>query len=326
MMLKSKTIADNKRFYDEFVNTIKRLNIEDIERIATNAKGDMLDVFSYVSEQGIEFDNLLLEIKEDFKEENLLLVDGNNISPDKQLKLNSLEAKDNEFRVVFAVDMLNEGWDVLNLFDIVRLYETRDSGHGKVGKTTMQEAQLIGRGARYMPFTEPTGELKIGERKFDNDTTNRLRALETLHYHSVSNPKYLTELKQAMVQTGIVAEKVKIVELKFKDSFKKTSLYNDGYVFANELEPYMLNEEITSLGEAILNKEYKVRIKSGDMSTSLVFESGTSSNTTSVPYRAYKFGDLGNHVIRAAINRFETFKFSNLKDNLSQFRVYKRVY
>ena len=314
MMLKSKTIADNKRFYDEFVNTIKRLNVEDIERIATNAKGDMLDVFSYVSEQGIELDNLLLEIKEDFKEENLLLVDGNNISPDKQLKLNSLEAKDNEFRVVFAVDMLNEGWDVLNLFDIVRLYETHDSGHGKVGKTTMQEAQLIGRGARYMPFTEPTGELKIGERKFDNDTTNRLRALETLHYHSVSNPKYLTELKQAMVQTGIVAEKVKTIELKFKDSFKKTSLYNDGYVFSNELEPYMLNEEITSLGEAILHKEYKVRIKSGDMSTSLVFESGTSSNTTSVPYRAYKFGDLGNHVIRAAINRFETFKFSNLKD------------
>lgn len=314
MMLKSKTIADNKKFYDEFINTIKRLNVEDIERIASNAKGDMLDVFSYIAEQNIEFENLLLEIKEDFKEDNLLLVDGNNISPDKQLKLNSLEAKDNEFRVVFAVDMLNEGWDVLNLFDIVRLYETRDSGHGKVGKTTMQEAQLIGRGARYMPFSEPTGELKTGERKFDNDTANRLRALETLHYHSVSNPKYLTELKQAMVQTGIVAEKVKTIELKFKDSFKKTSLYNDGYVFANELEPYMLNEEITSLGEAILNKEYKVRIKSGDMSTSLVFESGTSSNTTSVPYRAYQFGELGNHVIRAAINRFDTFKFSNLKD------------
>ena len=314
MMLKSKTIADNKKFYDEFINTIKRLNVEDLERIASNAKGDMLDVFSYIAEQGIEFENLLLEIKEDFKEENLLLVDGNNISPDKQLKLNSLEAKDNEFRVVFAVDMLNEGWDVLNLFDIVRLYETRDSGHGKVGKTTMQEAQLIGRGARYMPFTEPTGELKIGERKFDNDTTNRLRALETLHYHSVRFPKYLTELKQAMVQTGIVAEKVKTVELKFKDSFKRTSLYNDGYVFANELEPYMLNEEITSLGEAILNKEYKVRIKSGDMSTSLVFESGTSSNTTSIPYRAYKLGELGNHVLRAAINRFDVFKFSNLKD------------
>ncbi len=314
MMLKSNTVTNNKKFFDEFINTIKRLNVEDIERIASNAKGDMLDVFSYIAERGIELENLLLEIKEDFKEENLLLVDGNNISPDKQLKLNSLESKDNEFRVVFAVNMLNEGWDVLNLFDIVRLYETRDSGHGKVGKTTMQEAQLIGRGARYMPFTEPTGKLKTGERKFDNDTTNRLRALETLHYHSVSNPKYLTELKQAMVQTGIVAEKVKTVELKLKDSFKKTSLYNQGVVFANELESYMLNEEITSLGEAILNKEYKVRIKSGDMSTSLVFESGTSSNATSIPYRAFRFGDLGNHVVRAAINRFDSFKFSNLKD------------
>lgn len=314
MMLKSKTIADNKKFFEEFIDTIKRLSIDDIERIGSNASGDVKDVFTYISEKGIELDNLLLEIKEDFKEDNLLLVDGNNISPEKQLKLNSLEAKDNEFRVVFAVDMLNEGWDVLNLFDIVRLYETRDSGHGKVGKTTMQEAQLIGRGARYMPFTEPTGELRIGERKFDNDTTNRLRALETLHYHSVNNPKYVTELKQAMIQTGIVAEKVKTVELKFKDSFKKTSLYNDGYVFMNELEPYMINEEITSLGDAILEKEYKVRIKSGNMSTSMVFETGTSANTCSIPYRAFKFGDLGHHVIRAAINRFEAFKFTNLKD------------
>lgn len=314
MMLKSKTIADNKKFFEEFIDTIKRLSIDDIERIGSNASGDVKDVFTYISEKGIELDNLLLEIKEDFKEDNLLLVDGNNISPEKQLKLNSLEAKDNEFRVVFAVDMLNEGWDVLNLFDIVRLYETRDSGHGKVGKTTMQEAQLIGRGARYMPFTEPTGELRIGERKFDNDTTNRLRALETLHYHSVNNSKYVTELKQAMIQTGIVAEKVKTVELKFKDSFKKTSLYNDGYVFMNELEPYMINEEITSLGDAILEKEYKVRIKSGNMSTSMVFETGTSVNTCSIPYRTFKFGDLGHHVIRAAINRFEAFKFSNLKD------------
>lgn len=314
MMLKSKTIADNKKFYDEFVRTIKQLSVEDIERIADNAKGDMKDVFSYIAEKGIELENLLLEIKDDFKEENLLLVDGNNISPEKQLKLNSLEAKDNEFRVVFAVDMLNEGWDVLNLFDIVRLYETRDSGHGKVGKTTMQEAQLIGRGARYMPFAEPTGELKTGERKFDNDATNRLRALETLHYHSVSNPKYLTELKQAMVQTGIVAEHVKTVELKLKESFKKTSLFNDGYVFTNTLEPYILNEEITSLGKVILEKEYKVRIKSGEMSTSMVFESGTSSNTSSVPYKAMRFGDLGTHIIRAAINRFEVFKFVNLKE------------
>lgn len=325
MMLKSKTIAENKRFYDEFIDTIRRLTVKDIERIAANAKDDMLDVFSYIKEKGIELENLLLEIKEDFKEENLLLVDGNNISPDKQLKLNSLESKDNEIRVVFAVDMLNEGWDVLNLFDIVRLYETRDGGHGKIGKTTMQEAQLIGRGARYMPFAEPTRELPIGERKYDKDTTNRLRVLETLHYHSVSNPKYINELRTAMVQTGIVAEKVKTVELKLKDSFKKTALYKTGYVFTNGLESYKLNGTVTSLGEAILSKEYKIKIKSGDMSTSSVFESGAVSSTASVPYRTFKLHELGSHVLRSAINCFESFKFSNLKEvypNLSSIKEF----
>ena len=61
------------------------------------------------------------------------------------------------------------------------------------------------------------------------------------------------------------------------------------------------------------------------MSTSLVFESGTTSNTSSVPYKAIKMGDLGTHVIRAAINRFEVFKFVNLKEtypNLSSIKEF----
>lgn len=324
MMLKSKTIADNKKFYDEFINTIKRLSIDDIKRIASNASGDVKDVFSYIAEKDIELDNLLLEIKEDFKEDNLLLVDGNNISSDKQLKLNSLEVKDNEFRVIFAVDMLNEGWDVLNLFDIVRLYETRDGGKGKIGKTTIQEAQLIGRGARYMTFVDPTGKLPSNKRKYDDDTTNRLRMLETLHYHSVNNPKYITELKQAMIQTGIIAEKVKTVELKLKESFKKTSLYQNGYVFINEVESFLLNENATSLGDNILNKIYKVHINSGKTSTELIFSSKDNQVIT-IPYQNFKFKELGIHIIRAAINRFDTFKYSELKSkypNLSSIKEF----
>lgn len=310
IMLKSKTIADNKRFYDEFIHTIKHLSVEDIERIGANAK-EHIDVLSYLEEKGIELENLLLEIKDDFKEENLLLIDGNNISPDKQQKLNSLEAKDNAFRAVFAVDMLNEGWDVLNLFDIVRLYETRDSGRGKIGKTTMQEAQLIGRGARYMPFTEPTGERPSQKRKYDDDTTNRLRLLETLHYHSVNNPKYIHELHTAMVQTGIAAKNVKTVELKLKESFKETSLYQNGYVFVNEVKSFVLNEDATSLAENILSKNYTVHIRSGKISTGLIF--GEDSRTETVPYRNFNLQDFGPHVVRAAINRFNTFRYSELK-------------
>jgi len=44
-----------------------------------------------------------------------MLLDSENIDEEKQLKLNSLEVKNNELRAIFAVNMLNEGWDVLNL-------------------------------------------------------------------------------------------------------------------------------------------------------------------------------------------------------------------
>lgn len=75
--------------------------------------------------------------------------------------------------------MLNEGWDVLNLYDIVRLYDTRDANGGKPGKTTMQEAQLIGRGARYMPFRDPSDDsLPIDKRKYDCDVANPCRVVE----------------------------------------------------------------------------------------------------------------------------------------------------
>jgi type III restriction enzyme len=104
-----------------------------------------------------------------------MLLDSENINEEKQLKLNSLENVDNEIRAIFAVNMLNEGWDVLNLFDIVRLYDTRDGkwikGINKPGNTTMSEAQLIGRGARYYPFqlNETYDKYK---RKFDDDIEN----------------------------------------------------------------------------------------------------------------------------------------------------------
>lgn len=40
--------------------------------------------------------------------------------------------------------MLNEGWDVLNFFDIVRLYETRQ-GSGKAGKDFAQNEGIFTR-------------------------------------------------------------------------------------------------------------------------------------------------------------------------------------
>jgi type III restriction enzyme len=325
VMLKSKTIAANKSFHDEFVQAVKTLNVDTLMRIRSHAHDDILSAFTYFEEKGISYENLLLELQEDFKDDNLLLVDGNNISPEKQAFLNSLESKDNEFRAVFAVDMLNEGWDVLNLFDIVRLYDTRDANANKPGKTTNAEAQLIGRGARYMPFSVPAQQQSsgpkaqdvdlsapIGSRKFDNDLTNRLRVCETLYYHSSHNPKYVQELNTALTNSGIIAPKAKEVTEKLKESFKKTRLYTNGYVFANEQEHFLLNEEITSIGKRILDMEFNVRVKSGDMMQSSAFSKATPDDAESLQQRAMTLNDFGKHIVRAAINRLPEFKFSSL--------------
>jgi len=245
----------------------------------------------------------------------LLIVDGNTITAEKQMQLNSLEAQDNEFRCVFAVDMLNEGWDVLNLYDIVRLYEGRDAKDGVPGKTTMQEAQLIGRGARYMPFHAPEENKPTGQRKYDDDIKNSLRVVEKLHYHSSYNPRYLDELKTAMETTGIIAKRSKVITMKLKDSFKKTSLYKDGYILTNEKKPYVIDSDRNAFAPDILETVYKVRIRSGQMKSSLIFERTDKDNVdNSTKMDHFYLGQMGNHVIRAAINSLEAYKFNNLKE------------
>ena len=107
--------------------------------------------------------------------------------------------------------MLDEGWDVLNLFDIVRLYDTRDGkwmrdGKYTPGSTTIAEKQLIGRGARYYPFKLRQTDDPF-KRKYDRDSGNELRVLEELYYHSKYNPKYIQELETVLKESGIMPSK-----------------------------------------------------------------------------------------------------------------------
>ena len=271
-------------------------------------------------------DNLILELKEDFSEDRLLLVDGNNISSEKQQLLNSLEDPSNGIRAIFAVDMLNEGWDVLNLYDIVRLYETRDPNTrlGTPGKTTMQEAQLIGRGARYMPFKDPNNPaLDIDKRKYDGDVSNPLRVIEKLHYHSAHNPRYIQELHTALVQTGIIPETKRQLDLFLKDEFKKSRLYTKGLVFVNERRKLALMEDDGTIGAAILNKVFKVVMPTGKMRSGLIFGDAAPSDVLASVIIDIKLSELGIHVLRTALNCFSTYNFNSLKELYPQLKSCK---
>ena len=326
VLFKSKTIAANKAIFMDFISAVVNLNEADIDKIRQRAKDDLSSAFSYFNQQGISASNLILELQEDFAEGRLLLVDGNNISPEKQQLLNSLEEASNGIRAIFAVDMLNEGWDVLNLYDIVRLYNTRDPNtrQGTAGKTTMQEAQLIGRGARYMPFKDPTNPaLEVDRRKYDGDAGNPLRVIEKLHYHSANNPRYIQELKSVLRDKGLIPDTRVQLDLFLKPDFKESRLYNKGVVFLNERVSLAEAEDDGTIGKEILQKTFNVSVRTGQMRTSQVFDDSDTAATIQSTILSIKFKEIDTHIARVALNSFASFNYDSLRNLYPQLKSIK---
>lgn len=313
ILFKSKTIKDSKAFFEIFTQGIASLTGEKVSE-ALSQEGYMKKLAAYMKVNKIKPENLAAELKEDFSSEKLIEVNSKDESEKKQIAVNSLEAKDNEYRAVFAVDMLNEGWDVLNLFDIVRMYDTRDSKDNKIGKTTMSEAQLIGRGARYCPF-RLSPDQPLDQRKYDSDLGNELRICEELIYHSAHNPKYIQELKTALHEIGIKSKDTKPRDVKLKEKFKKTPLYKAGLLFLNEQEKYD-RSEVTGLDSRVKDKIYKVSLHTGQSATETVFEDAAGTSPVKKENKDYVLSSFGRHVLRKAIHRLQFYEFQNLQKYL----------
>ena len=115
-----KTIAESVQNLENFKDLIKCLKSEQLENIKTKSTTEIIKkAFLFFEESNINLDDLVKELKDDFCENNCISANDN--SDLVSIKLNTLEEKNNNIRAVFDVAKLNEGWDVLNLFDIVRL-------------------------------------------------------------------------------------------------------------------------------------------------------------------------------------------------------------
>jgi type III restriction enzyme len=319
ILFKSKSIKESRENYEGFLTRLKSLKPCDLEEIYFRSKGtDLEKAFNYFRKENIVFENLIRELQEDFSEERVILLDSENIDEEKQLKLNSLESKNNEIRAIFAVNMLNEGWDVLNLFDIVRLYDTRDGkwdrrgNKYKPGKTTIGEAQLIGRGARYFPFQLNKIDDKY-KRKFDEDIENEIRIIETLHYHSAHNLKYIEEIKSALTEIGIWPEKYVQRNLFIKDSVKKR--WKDDYIFINERIPNS-RADIKNFRDAKIKKKYNYEFSTGEIKEEIILDDSERirhSKSVRKKIIRYKISDFEKNIIRSALDKFEFYKFEALK-------------
>ena len=320
VMFKSEKITANKDNLKLFNELLEELTPEMIQqqksmiKLNTEKQINILQkALEYFEESEISLNDLIEELKEDFRLERLMLFDGKNKTPESLILINTLEHPSNEIRAIFSVDMLNEGWDVLNLFDIVRLYDKSNK------TTTNTEKQLIGRGARYYPFTLNNQQEDKYTRKFDDNENTELRVIEQLHYHAANNPKYISEMKMVLRTSGILDEENTVErELKLKDSFKNSRTYTNGVVWMNERLSYLEALEVRQ--ESLFDTKFipesiEVKLPTSSIRGFSVFEDDEiTALEEDLRNVTFKYGKvIGTNITRHAINQNKNYTFDKLQ-------------
>lgn len=311
ILFKSNLIKNSQNAQEKFINLIKGLEAEELKEIIENGyaiykhqQSIWSSMFAYYKK--IDLNQVVQDLKWDFAEGNLLNAnDRDFLSEENALILNSLEEANNPIRVIFAVARLNEGWDVLNLFDIVRISE----GATKTKATTDSEAQLIGRGARYYPFEYKDEDSYT--RRFDFGGENsELRVIESLHYHTINDNAYIKNLEKSLKSANIQVKEDKYhhLEAKIKPSFKKNPIFKEGKIYINKLiettaEDYNTLEKYNVSTVFDIPFEMAIEQKYGSKITHKV-----ATQTHEVSWK------VEEKYIQKAIQRRPFFHYSNLKN------------
>jgi type III restriction enzyme len=309
-----RTIAQSKENKANFHQLVGNLAENDIERIRSKSDITLVQrAFEFFKKNRISLKQLAERLRKEFDKNHCISVNDEKEKVWQQILLNTLEDKDNRIRAIFAVQKLNEGWDVLNLFDIVRCYTTRESKAGKLGKTTIAEAQLIGRGARYFPFV--TNEYSDRyKRKYDNNLTDEMRVLEELHYHSINNYSYISELRRALVVEGMMDSGEIKKRLRLKDTFKKTDFYKRGLIYLNERVRNNY-QHVKSFGDiGVAKRNYLHTIASGrGISGALLADNGHTGSIAESNRKDIKVKKIPKHIVGNAISQNPFFTFKSIK-------------
>ncbi|WP_282803901.1 DEAD/DEAH box helicase family protein [Secundilactobacillus kimchicus] len=311
ILFKSNKIAVSKAARDQFLTMMDRLTAEDLaqfiaKQLQTTQSSTLRQAYTYY--QTIDMGSLVRELQRDFQPLNTINVNdtsSNGILGDLNdlRNLNTLEEPSNPFRAIFAVAKLSEGWDVLNLYDIVRI------GEQPITSTqTNSEAQLIGRGARYNPFVYD--DATSFTRRFDHSTPE-LQILESLHYHTINDKKYIDNLTKSFESMQLQVEDDKdfdILTTTVKESFKRSDVYQHGKLYYNDVEDVPESEYngLAKYGVRVAELP-TVNIETATLeATAFEAEQATGMNET----RLVKIDDA---LVKKAMARNPFFRFNVMK-------------
>jgi type III restriction enzyme len=322
VLIKSKTKKESENTETLFYKLLNNLKVDDLQRIERQAKSNennnvAIKAFEFFHKEKVSFPELIKELQIEFSKERRIQMNDETQKVQQSKLLNSLEEETNKVRVIFQVKKLDEGWDVLNLFDIIRAYETRDTG-----TITTSEAQLVGRGARYFPFAVESSQ-EVDRRKYDEDINNELRVLEQLYYHCQNDHRYISEIKNALQKTGIELDNKRIIELKLKDSFKHSLFYAQALIYTNKQQKND-RKSITSLKDIDLDKlTYTDSLSFGTSGIEKVFTQGNlpvSQSSLKIKSEKILLKEIPVHITRTALDTLPFFSFSNLKTYLPNIK------
>lgn len=363
VLFRSNKIESSKEdfeYFCEIINNLKETDFDFLKNLWDEIRvwkevyekwgSRIKDMMNYINDSKISWSEIIDFIKYNFKKDNCIITNSKDwtktkekTSEEQEKLLNSLEDKNNHITAIFTVFRLTEWWDVLNLFDIVKLYDTRsnviDSSiigkKVKVGPQTVSEVQLIGRWVRYFPFTyyskDTINRVSTNKRKFDSDLNHELRILEELFYHSNNDSLYLSELKIELKNQELIETNKKIKQFKLKDSFK-----NENIDFLNSFK-ILKNEQIdnpnkrkTNLDKIKETFDFKYQISD----VSYIEQEVNLNNDDEKDLTRWEikrdelrtldniyFKDFDKHIILKAINEKSkkdnsVFKFEKLKEEL----------
>lgn len=306
IMFQSTTITKSQEINQMMLDLIENLSYDELLNTVNNGyhlyKGQnsiWSKVFAFYKK--IDLSKVINDLKWDFNEQTTLNVNDDKEKEKNAQLLNNLEDTDNPIRAIFAVYKLNEGWDVLNLFDIVKLDEKK-----KVNKNaTNAEAQLIGRGARYYPFVYKNE--KSYQRRFDTELTD-LKAIETLHYHTINDSTYIKNLHQSLTEAKVQtnADNSEIHEGKLKSSFRRSDFFKNGKVYINKTIPTTA-EDYQNLEDYNASREYQ-------KSLFQISESNLMKDIKNIDDKRKEVKlNINKPLLQKALRSNPFFRFSNLK-------------
>lgn len=347
ILFRSKSIKESKADYEEFINWTSNMTSSDfdflseiqnkvIQSISVHEQGKSRteQVLRYIKNKKVSYSKIAEFVKSSFQKKNVIITNSETnrtkkekTTEEQEKQLNSLEDRNNHIRAIFTVDRLTEGWDVLNLFDIVRLYQGQNTGGStkKTPEATIKEKQLIGRGVRYFPFTYK--EKIKNKRKFDNEINNDLRILEELYYYTYDEEsRYISHLKEELRKDGFIKDDKIIKTFGLKKEFKKSDFYHKVKVWYNK---QIDNPERKKTCLKDIQKDFVVpyKIKGLEISEQEIdFENQDDLQRLNIEEKglqtiSLKFKNIEKHIIRKAINikakqENTLFHFMKLKKEL----------